>query len=324
MQNGPQERILWLLYWLQEETDESTPLDSREILSRWDSLGLKTDRRSVYKDVEILRKVGYDIFQSRGESNSYWMTTSGIRKRSDRNPSSAETFSPDDLGHLLDAIQVCRGLSDRTKDSLEQKLHALYSHHRNSKLQRPLVTDLAYRSASNRLEQNLEKIYTAIEKKKKLVYRENIILTKKGFMRQIRREHIVISPYYVRWNRQHYLLVGWSDKESRIATIRVDDMYRVGITENRRRPFPKNAPQDIHDNCFIGDSMPIIQITLLCTKEWLPEILDLFGSKTYITYAGNLKFTAKVHATLCQNFSRWLASTCGDVSIIDMSPVSPA
>ena len=318
MQNGPQERILWLLHWLQEETDESTPLDSREILSRWETLGLKTDRRSVYKDVEILRKLGYDVFQSHGESNSYWMTTSGIRKRSDRNPSSAETFSPDDLGHLLDAIQVCRGLSDKTKDSLEQKLHALYSHHRNSKLKRPLVTDLAYRSASNRLEQNLDKIYTAIEKKKKLTYRENVILTKKGFMRQTRREGILISPYYVHWNRLHYLLVGWSDKESRIISIRVDEMYKLSITEKRRRPFPKDLPLNNYDHFFGDGYMPTVCVKLLCTKDWIPEILDLFGAKTYIAYAGNLMFTAKVYTPLCQDFSRWLASTSGNVSILNM------
>ena len=80
MRNATQERILLLLQWLQEETNPQHPITSVEILRRWENLDLPTDRRSVYNDIKVLKKMGYKIHSVRNTSNSYWMESDRFQK----------------------------------------------------------------------------------------------------------------------------------------------------------------------------------------------------------------------------------------------------
>ena len=71
--NASQNRVLHLYQWLRDETDKEHVLNTGEILERWAALGISTDRRSVYKDIETLREFGCDIIMSHGTQNSYYM-----------------------------------------------------------------------------------------------------------------------------------------------------------------------------------------------------------------------------------------------------------
>ena len=66
MSNASQTRILQLYQWLRDETDSAHTLSTGQILDRWSDLGISTDRRSVYKDIDTLREFGCDIVMSRG------------------------------------------------------------------------------------------------------------------------------------------------------------------------------------------------------------------------------------------------------------------
>ena len=126
MRNATQERILLLLQWLQEETNPQHPISSVEILRRWEALDLPTDRRSVYNDIQILRKMGYKIHSARSTSNAYWMESDRFQK--------SKYFTVSELGMLLDAVQSCRCISQEDTEVLIHKLLWMVSERRTGRL----------------------------------------------------------------------------------------------------------------------------------------------------------------------------------------------
>ena len=53
-------------------------------------------------------------------------------------------------------------------------------------------------------------------------------------------EPYILSPYTLTWNGDFYYVVGWSDKHEKIATFRVDRIYKVPeILEEKAVRKPK-------------------------------------------------------------------------------------
>ena len=59
-------RILYLLKYFQEKSDEKNGVSIRDMQSDLQSKGINADRRTLYRDIEELRSIGYDIIAQRG------------------------------------------------------------------------------------------------------------------------------------------------------------------------------------------------------------------------------------------------------------------
>ncbi|MDR2571031.1 MAG: WYL domain-containing protein, partial [Oscillospiraceae bacterium] len=91
-------RLLTLLNLLIHETDEENPITVTEITSRLSAVGFSTaDRKTIYKDIEILQAHGIDIICNRKIQNQYFI---GSRE-----------FDLPELALLADAVQAAKFIS---------------------------------------------------------------------------------------------------------------------------------------------------------------------------------------------------------------------
>ena len=54
-------KTLYVKQILEEETDAEHGLSMRQIIERLEQFDIKAERKSVYRDIEVLREFGYDI-----------------------------------------------------------------------------------------------------------------------------------------------------------------------------------------------------------------------------------------------------------------------
>ena len=86
-------KLLKLMELLRQETDEKHPITTSEICRRLGEMGISCERRTVGKDMRVLREQGFEIMSElKGHENSYWV--------SDR------SFELPELKILMDAVQA--------------------------------------------------------------------------------------------------------------------------------------------------------------------------------------------------------------------------
>ena len=65
-------KLLKLMELLQQDTDENHPITTSEICRRLGEMGISCERRTVGKDMKLLRQQGYEIMSElKGHENSY-------------------------------------------------------------------------------------------------------------------------------------------------------------------------------------------------------------------------------------------------------------
>lgn len=299
MRNATQERILLLLQWLQEETNPQHPISSVEILRRWEERDLPTDRRSVYNDIQILRKMGYKLHSARSASNAYWMESNRFQKN--------KYFTISEIGMLLDAVQSCRCISQDDTDILIHKLLWMVSKEERDALQRPVLTDHAYKENGKELGDKLSILFQAITQKKKILFHQQYYSYKTAFRKSSARKAILLSPYYIHYDREHYNVIGWCDEHSEIRFYRVDRITGIQITKQKSRKRPPGFDPEIS-----GDSIDVyaenpVELTLQCNHDSLMEVIDRYGDHIPLRYIKANQFEAVIKTELSPQFSRWLA-----------------
>ena len=60
---GSKKKILYLMKILMEQTDEEHILTAKELCEELEKYGLSAERKSIYKDIEVLQDFGIDIEQ---------------------------------------------------------------------------------------------------------------------------------------------------------------------------------------------------------------------------------------------------------------------
>lgn len=66
-------RLLKVWEILRTETDEDNPMGTPILLQKLANQGIKCDRRTVYRDIQLLNDFGYEILHNRGISNQYFV-----------------------------------------------------------------------------------------------------------------------------------------------------------------------------------------------------------------------------------------------------------
>ena len=73
MQNSTNIRILELLRFLYERTDENHPAIITELLAYLESHGIHANRKTVATDIRDLQEAGWDIICKRSRQNQYFI-----------------------------------------------------------------------------------------------------------------------------------------------------------------------------------------------------------------------------------------------------------
>lgn len=308
MNNASQMRILLLYKWLMEETDSEHPITSKTILERWEKLGVATDRRSVYKDIETLQDCGCDIVSVRGAYNCYYIEE--------------KEFSLAELKILIDAIEACQTLPPADTKRLVDKLSLLAVPWEREELKRPVFLDKAYKNTSHMVLLTTDTLYEAIRQKKKISFNYlDYSVDKRKIYKHNRRQY-TFSPYFLKWDRDKYYVVGYSDDHDNISHFRVDRLANVEILGEKAQKKPKGFnPSKYATQVFGMYSSELRTITLRCENDRMRDVVDKFGKSVPIKIVDKDHFDVMVEAEASPPFFGWVFQFGGRIKIISPEEV---
>lgn len=257
-------RIIELLRFLYQQTDEAHAVTVSEMIEYLKSKGIPSVRQTVYTDLEALDSAGIDIVQIKSTQNRYFI--------------GSRIFEYPELKMLVDAVASSKVISAKKSQALIQKLGQLTSIQQAEQLQR-----LA--SLSSRVKPHNEKVYYIIDSIQTAILDQHQISfqyyeytpEKKKILKHDGYRYI-LDPYALEWKNDHYYLIGYSHKHKGIAHFRVDRLTSVEPLDSKFQPMPDfdvAAYTNKMVDMFAAEHAE--QVKLLCSNELMRVIIDHYG-----------------------------------------------
>ena len=303
MQINSKTRLLYLIKFLYERTDEDHTVTTKDIENYFAELGSVVDRKTVSSDITALQRFGLDIVVSREAQNRY-----SVGER---------LFELPELKLLADAVEASKFITAKKSAELVEKLGNLTSRYHSEDLIRHLYIADRVKPENENIYYTVDGIHTAVNQKKQISFRyfEYNVERKKIYKNDGQR--YLFSPYGLMWNEDHYYAVGYSDKHGKIVTFRVDRIVELDIMEEAAVPQPDDfsLPDFAREVFDMYDGTPET-VTLYCKNEMMKVILDRFGEAVETVPLDEQRFRARAEVSVSRTFFGWLFQFCGDIELV--------
>lgn len=296
-------RIIELLRFLYQQTDEAHAVTVSEMIEHLKSKGIPSVRQTVYTDLEALDTAGIDIVQIKSTQNRYFI--------------GSRVFEYPELKMLVDAVASSKVISAKKSQALIQKLGQLTSIQQAEQLQR-----LA--SLSSRVKPHNEKVYYIIDSIQTAILDQHQISfqyyeytpEKKKILKHDGYRYI-LDPYALEWKNDHYYLIGYSHKHKGIAHFRVDRLTSVEPLDSKFQPMPDfdvAAYTNKMVDMFAAEHSE--QVKLLCSNELMRVIIDHYGEDIEISPYDDTHFTVIIEVNPSGTFYGWVFKFMGKIRIL--------
>lgn len=296
-------RIIELLRFLYQQTDEAHAVTVSEMIEYLKSKGIPSVRQTVYTDLEALDTAGIDIVQIKSTQNRYFI--------------GSRIFEYPELKMLVDAVASSKVISAKKSQALIQKLGQLTSIQQAEQLQR-----LA--SLSSRVKPHNEKVYyiidsiqTAILDQHQISFQYNEYTPEKKKILKHDGYRYILDPYALEWKNDHYYLIGYSHKHKGIAHFRVDRLTSVEPLDSKFQPMPDfdvAAYTNKMVDMFAAEHAE--QVKLLCSNELMRAIIDHYGEDIEISPYDDTHFTVIIEVNPSGTFYGWVFKFMGKIRIL--------
>lgn len=302
-------KLLYILKMLQENTDEEHALSTQEIINKLADNDIKSERKSIYDDIDCLVDYGYDIIQKKGKVGSGYYLAS-------------REFELAELKLLVDAVQASRFMTEKKSRELIKKLETLASKHQAVKLQRQVFVSGRVKTANERIYYNVDTIYNAIAGNVKISFLYLEWSIAKELQPKKSGHKYVVSPWALIWEDENYYLAAYDDTAKILKHYRVDKMGSVSLTKENREgaeQFAKLNPAEYTKQTFGMFGGREETVTLQFEERLIGVVLDRFGKETDIRKCDEDGFTVRIKAVVSGQFYGWLAGLGSGVRVV--SPV---
>lgn len=297
-------KILLVMRELLEKTDEFHPITTTELVSMLERNGIAAERKSVYHDIEILKKFGIDIENRREQPSGYYV--------------SSRDFEFPELKLLVDAVQCARFITRKKSEELIRKLEKLASKEEARQLQRQVFVLNRIKTKNENIYYSVDQIHTAIAQNAKIRFQyyewtisKKIHLRKNGMFYEI-------SPWALTWDDENYYMVGYDPQGKMIKHYRVDKMLKLQILKvprEGRELFSKFDIASYTQKMFGMFGGTEETVRLVCDNELIGVMIDRFGKEIPIYPQGENHFAIVVRVNVSQHFYGWLFALGNGVRI---------
>ena len=294
-QEGQKSKLVTLLRILEQRTDENHRLNVPQLVQLLENQGILAERKSIYSDIDALRRGGVDVELARGRGGGYYLAS--------------RTFELSELKLLVDAVQASKVVSARTSSKLIHKLEALCSDYEGTQLQRQVYVDGRPKTDSQTLLYSIDALHTAINR---------------GCLVQFRYKGSsavrTVSPWQLAWENGCYYLIAYQDEKepAGIRNYRVDRMSSVTVLGDARRGKAEFRQFDLpaylrkHFNMFGGTEY---RVTLRCAADLEPVMRERFGREPVFCPEDAEHFHFDVPICVSQQFFGWVCGFGGKVEV---------
>ena len=293
------ERLLAFMEILQRETDENHHLSMPELLSRLEQKGVKAERKSVYRYVEILQEEGWDILR---DSQGYYLASG--------------QFELAELKLLADAIGCSRFITEKKSYELIGKLETLTSRHHGAELHRQLQLVGRAKTNNEQIYYNIDALYDAIRQNCEITF--HYLEWHSDGKRYRKDKEYRASPYGLCWDSENYYLVAHAEPRGK-THYRVDKMAELQLLDS-----PRQHPELYRDLNMAQYSKQVFgmfggepkNVHLLFPEHLADSAVDKFGSDVMMIPQGDGTFTLSATVAVSPVFFSWVFSFGGRVKIL--------
>lgn len=269
-------------------------------------MGISCERRTVGKDMKVLREQGFEIMSElKGHENSYWV--------SDR------SFELPELKILMDAVQAALFIPGDKTEQLMEKIAALSGTHQAELLQGNLVRFNTRKHSNHSIFYNVQAIEDALQAKKKLSFCYYDLNENLEKVYRMDGGRYVADPVALIYDDNNYYMVSYSPKYRHTVTYRVDRMDRVQMEEealsDEALACYGDTPEMV-DQAFRMFSGEQREVTLLFRDSVIGLLYDKFGEDLRITRLDNQTCETTVRVQVSPPFWSWLFMLSGNLWLV--------
>jgi predicted DNA-binding transcriptional regulator YafY len=312
MENKTKYRIVYLYQLLVENSDESHPLSTVEII---DLLKTKYDidvnRNTLGKDLEVMKQGGLPIEIIHSTQNKYYYD--------------GQLFDLAELKVLIDAVLSSKFITEKKSQELIKRLLALTSEQNADQLRRHIDVSDRVKSENEKGYYILDAINSAIDSKKKISFQYvDYDVNKQAFLKHDGKAYIV-SPYELVWDGDFYYVIGYNDARQKVQNFRLDRIFKCPeILEDTSVPIPSDVNLILYRKSVFQmfGAEGITEVELLCHQIVMKALIDVFGQSIDTRAIDAEYFIVSIKACVSPTFLRWVFGWNGLVKIISPKEVS--
>ncbi len=301
---GQKLKLLYIVKYLSENTDESHPAGTADIIAYLEANGIHSERKSLYDDMEKLCDFGYDIVHVQSRlGGGYYMAS--------------REFELAELKLLVDAVQSSRFITVRKSRSLIKKLEQMAGKHDAGKLQRQVYVAGRVKTENENVYYSIDSIHRAIQENKQISFRyldwnleKKLVLRPNGEKR--------VSPWALIWQDENYYLAAYDDIDGVMKHYRVDKMGDVAVLKRDRAGVEQFSRMDLaaYTNQVFGMYGGAEEtVTLQFPDRLIGVVLDRFGRSADIRPGEEGTFRIRAKVTVSGQFFGWMAGIGRDAVI---------
>lgn len=300
-------KLLLLKDYLEQNTDPEHPASIHDLMAYLEENGVSAERKSIYRDIQLLMDYGCDIVTTKGKSAGYY--------------AAAGAFDLAELKLLADAVLASKFLTERKSSELLKKLGKLTNRYQAVELRRDLVVSGRVKSMNESVIYNVDALHEAIRGNSRISFRY--------FEWDVRKERVYrkgtrsASPYALCWDNENYYLIAYT-AEHGITHFRVDKMSDIRQTGEPRIQTPETRKLDLtrYGKQVFGMYSGNLQTVRMRFENSLAGVvIDRFGKEIMLIPDGPEHFTCMAEVMVSPLFYGWLASFGPRVKLLSPSPV---
>ena len=297
VEKGQRLKLLKLWEILRQETDETHPMTTPELLQRLADIDIKCDRRTLYADIQALNDAGYRIHCRRRGANEYYVEH--------------REFSMAEIQILMDAVQAASFITEEKTKLLVDKIAELAGSRKAEAIKKNVVAFNTVKSHNEDIFGTVAIITQALEQGKKIEYLYFDYDTNKR--RIYRKENKVykVNPIATIFSDDKYYLLCHDDKHGNPSHYRIDRMAEVKVSSEDIAPSKLSELCSIQKHkrqlfgMFTGEEC---EVSFEADKSLTDAIYDKFGYDIKLHESVNNKFRFSVVVQLSPVFFGWCCS----------------
>lgn len=308
--SGQKLKILYVLKYLMEHTDENHPVTTNELIAYLAANDIHAERKSIYTDIEELIVFGYDIVQVGSRAGGgYYMAS--------------REFELAELKLLVDAVQSSRFITTNKSRSLIEKISHLASKHDAGKLRRQVYVAGRIKTENEGIYYSIDCLHEAIQENKQVsfVYYEWDV--NKKFQP---RNHSVrkVSPWALVWRDENYYLIAYDAEDGILKHYRVDKMGKTCLEKKSREGaevFESLQLTEYYNRTFgmfAGDEE---MVTMEFPSHLVGVVIDRFGKEANIRPLGTERFRLRAKVSVSGQFFGWLSGIGKEARVVEPQSV---
>lgn len=293
-------KILYVMELLKRKTDEQHPMTATDLIEELDKWGIEAERKSIYRDIQVLQEYGMDIEKS-VDNNGFYLAS--------------RDFELPELKLLVDAVAASKFITEKKSRELVRKIEGLGSRYQAKDLQRQVVVSDRVKNANESIYYAIDEIYNCIENQHKMMFQYAEWNVKKTQDLRHGGRWYLVSPEFLLWDNEYYYLVAYDEGSAQTRHYRVDKIRNAReMEEKKSREAGQIKRGDYARKRFSMFAGTANVVTLRAPSYMAGVMLDRFGSEISLREDED-EILVRVSVEVSEPFFGWVTGLGGKVTI---------